>query len=338
MLLWKTSCLRKSLQLTQMAFFRKRHAMPVIKYNLEKPKVDLTRHDPDGTFSQNVLDFIKARDFENSGGRKVDVISLNSGEKRGTVEVNNFVFGANPRIDILHRNVVWYQASIRSGTACVKRRSEVRGGGRKPWKQKGTGRARHGSIRSPLWRKGGNVKGPKPRDYSYNLPYKIIRMGLRTALSCRLAQGDLTVVEDLDPSNLPQTPTELHKLLTSHGLQNSHIVDAYENEKLDEMTRQIDYVTSTHALFLHVYGILIRHKLVLSLNALRILEEKLCEDNRIITVPHYSLYHEDMLLDKALLYKEYNPSRDILMGPYRKNPPRKSIRNKPPMSRQDLKR
>lgn len=312
------------------------HVRPVIKYNITKPEVDLTKHDPNNEFSPLVREFIQARDFENSGScRKIGVISLQDGKWKGDVELNNFVFGTNPRIDILHRNVVWYRASIRAGTASVKRRSEVRGGGRKPWQQKGTGKARQGSIRAPHWRKGGSAKGPKPRDWSYDLPYKVRRMGLRCALSSRLSQGDLTVVEEL--SNLPASDHDLTKLLTEHGLQNSLIVDGFENLKLNELTEPIEKVDATQALFLHVYGILRRHKLVLSLQALRLLEEKLAEDGRMITDPNYELYKEDMLLDKNLLYKEYDPKTKTLRGtliPVPKKLDRRSLS----FSRKDLKR
>jgi len=327
----KNFLLGKSIQLIRPLLYREIRAKPVISYNLTKPVVDLSKHDPECKFSPSVLNFIKARDFENSGGRKVDVVSLYNGEKRGTIEVNDFIFGANPRIDILHRSMVWYRASTRSGTACVKRRGEVRGGGRKPWKQKGTGRARQGSIRSPLWRKGGSTKGPKPKDWSYHLPFKVRRMGLRVALACRLAQGDLTVVEDLN--SLPSASPEFQELLVGLGLGNSHIVDAFENEELDRLTSDLDHVSSNHALFLNVYGILVHHKLVLSLDALRILEEKLCEDNRIINTPEYELYHQDMLLDKKLLNHEYDPKTNRIFGNIYKKPPKKSIRKNLPMSR-----
>lgn len=306
--------------------FRELRAKPFFSYNLTKPIVDITKHDPENKFSPSVVNFIKARDFENSGGRKVDVVSLLNGENIGTIEVNDFVFGTNPRIDILHRNMVWYRASIRSGTACVKRRSEVRGGGRKPWKQKGLGKARQGSIRSPLWRKGGSTKGPKPKDWSYHLPFRVRRMGLRAALSCRLAQGDLTVVEDL--RSLPTCSNEFYELLTSQGLENSLIVDAFENSDLDLLTSDLEKVSSNHALFLHVYGILLHHKLILSLDALRILEDKLCEDNRIINTPEYELYHQDMLLDKKLLNHEYDPKLKVVFGNVVKKPPTKSIRKR----------
>lgn len=302
------------------------HVRPVIKHNLVKPEVDLTKHDPHGTFDPKVLEFIKARDFENSGGQKVDVVSLLSGESKGIVELNDFVFRTNPRIDILHQNVVWYRASIRAGTACAKSRGDVRGGGRKPWPQKGTGRARQGSIRAPHWRKGGSAKGPKPRDWSFNLPYKIRRLGLRTALSCRLAQGDLTVVEDFN--DLPPEPNDLQYMLGQRGLENALLVDGFQNQQLQAITKDIDKLDSTFSAFLHVYGILVRHKLVLSLQAVRLLEERLCEDGRIVTDSNYELYHQDMLLDKADLYKEYDPKWKRLRGALLPIPIKKKKRGK----------
>jgi len=328
MILQKNSLFSKTLQLIRPFIYREIRIQPVISHNLTKPTVDLTKHDPDNKFSPSVLNFIKARDFENSGGRKVDVVSLN-GENKGTIEVNNFVFGTNPRIDILHRSMVWYRASIRRGTASTKTRGEVRGGGRKPWKQKGSGRARQGSIRSPLWRGGGKAKGPKPKDWSYHLPFKVRRMGLRVALSCRLAQGDLTVVDDF--SSLPTCSQEFQKLLIEQGLENSLLVDAFENKELNMLTMDLEKVSYNHALFLHVYGILVHHKLVLSLDALRILEEKLCEDNRIINTPEYELYHQDMLLDKKYINHEFDPKTNCIFGP-KISKPAQSIRQKPAMS------
>jgi len=142
-----------------------------------------------GVFSPSVCKFISVRDYENrDSGILAWVTSLTGEDPLGIIELNEFVFGTNPRIDILHRVVVWQRAKKRAGTAKVKNRSERRGGGRKPWRQKGTGRARQGSIRAPQWRKGGRVHGPVPRSYKYSLPKKVRRMGLRTALSVRYAQ------------------------------------------------------------------------------------------------------------------------------------------------------
>ena len=313
------------------------HAVPVIDHDVRRPPVDWSRHNGNEDYSDAVRDFIEARDFENKpNGTKLPVISLDTGESTGQIEVNNFVFGVNPRIDILNRNVVWYRACIRAGTASVKRRSEVRGGGRKPWPQKGSGRARHGSIRSPLWRGGGSVKGPKPRDYSYNLPYKVRRLGIRTALSSRLAQGDLSVIENFD--DLPSNSMDFEALMQERGFINAMLVDGYENDNLQVLTSDLEKISASHVMFLHVYGILVRHHLVLSLNAVRMLEEKLCEDNRVVTDPNYKLYHENMLLDRSLLYKEYDPKLRILRGMLIPPPPKmhyKKYRASLPLTRQD---
>src|ERR1700735_5509416 len=124
----------------------------------------------------------------------VDVISL-AGKKVGTVELADDVFSAKVNRDLLHEAVRHYLAGKRAGTHKTKDKSEVSGAGRKLWKQKGTGRARIGSIRSPLWRHGGTVHGPTPRKYSYALPKKMILGALRSALSAKVAQQKLTIVD-----------------------------------------------------------------------------------------------------------------------------------------------
>ena len=124
----------------------------------------------------------------------VDVVNL-SGKKVGEVELADAVFGAKVNADLLHEASRWYLNGLRRGTHKVKEKSEVSGAGRKLWKQKGTGRARVGSIRSPLWRHGGTVHGPRPRSYAYALPKKMQLGALRSALSAKLADQKLTVVD-----------------------------------------------------------------------------------------------------------------------------------------------
>src|SRR3984957_7385603 len=124
----------------------------------------------------------------------VDVVNL-EGKKVGQVELADSVFGAEVNRHLLHEASRWYLNSMRSGTAKTKDKSEVSGAGRKLWKQKGTGRARVGSIRSPLWRHGGTVHGPKPRSYAYALPKKMLLGALRSALSAKLADEKLTIVD-----------------------------------------------------------------------------------------------------------------------------------------------
>src|ERR1700716_3406489 len=124
----------------------------------------------------------------------VDVVNLD-GKKVGQVELADAVFGAKVNPHLLHEASRWYLRGLRAGTHKTKDKSEVSGAGRKLWKQKGTGRARVGSIRSPLWRHGGTVHGTKPRDYGYALPKKMISGALRSALSAKLAEQKLTVVD-----------------------------------------------------------------------------------------------------------------------------------------------
>jgi len=311
-----TFVLNRELHATGSCFDHHNFFVPIFNPDLKKPEVDLNKHDPEGKFTPAVREFIQARDYENSGGRKIDVVTFDWKDHCGTVEVNDYVFGSFPRIDILHRNMVWYQACIRAGTASCKTRGDVRGGAKKPWAQKGTGRARHGSRVDTTQRGGGRVKGPKPRDYDYPLPFLIRRMGLRAALSCKLAQGDLEVVEKFD--KLPERASDFHELLIQNHWDNALLVDAYEHEPLYALTRELNLseanrrIHTTHTNFLHVYGMLTRRKLVLSLNALRVLDEKLSDDGRVLNDERYRLLRQDTF-DEDLLWGEYDPKRNIVI-------------------------
>ena len=165
---------------------------------------------------------------------KVDVVDLNN-EVTGELELDDTVFAAPVREHLFWEVVNWQRARRRAGTHKTKTRGEVRGGGRKPWRQKGTGRARHGSIRSPLWVGGGTTFGPRPRDYSYSMPKKKRRAALRSVLSMKAEQGLLKVVEDL---NLPEIKTKkavqaLAKLETPRAL----VVDVTERDESDNTVR-----------------------------------------------------------------------------------------------------
>lgn len=126
------------------------------------------------------------------------------GKANGDIKLDADVFGIEPNMDVLHQVVTAQLAGARAGTAKTKTRSEVRGGGRKPWRQKGLGRARHGSIRSPIWVGGGIAHGPQPRSYAQRTPKKMKRLALRSALSARAAEAAIRVVEDIDWST-PKT-------------------------------------------------------------------------------------------------------------------------------------
>ena len=165
---------------------------------------------------------------------KFDVVDLTN-EKVGQADLDDAIFAAPVREHLFWEVVNWQRARRRSGTHKVKGRSEVRGGGRKPWRQKGTGRARHGTIRSPLWVGGGTVHGPQPRDYSYSLPKKKRKAALRSALSMKARDGQLRIVENLD---LPEIKTKrAAQTLATLEADNALVVDATSrDEETNEVT------------------------------------------------------------------------------------------------------
>ncbi len=170
----------------------------------------------------------------------VDVVNLD-GEKVGQVELADAVFGAKVNPHLLHEASRWYLRGLRAGTHKTKDKSEVSGAGRKLWRQKGTGRARVGSIRSPLWRHGGTVHGPKPRDYSYALPKKMLLGALRSALSAKLAEQKLTVVDawSLDTHKTKALRSVLDKL---NGEKSALLVAYGENRNLELASRNLERV------------------------------------------------------------------------------------------------
>ena len=152
------------------------------------------------------------------------------GKKTGTVELAPEIFGIEPNTAVMHQVVTAQLAAARAGTHSTKTRAEVRGGGRKPWRQKGLGRARHGSIRSPQWAGGGVAHGPKPRDYSQRTPKKMKRLALRSALSVRAAAGKIKVVETFDLWETPKTKDAI-SLLDAMGVTGKVLLLAENHEK-----------------------------------------------------------------------------------------------------------
>lgn len=151
----------------------------------------------------------------------VDVVDLNK-RKVGTVELPAAVFGQTANKVLVHEAVVMQRAGERQGTASTLRRGEVSGSGKKPWKQKHTGRARAGSVRSPVWRHGGSVFGPKPRSYGYGIPKQKYHRALQMALSSKVAAGDLVVVDDLTMA-APKT-RQLEKVLAQLGVKKTSLL------------------------------------------------------------------------------------------------------------------
>ncbi|XP_069737635.1 large ribosomal subunit protein uL4m [Phaenicophaeus curvirostris] len=197
-------------------------------------------------------------------------------ERRGLADLHPDVFAVPPRLDILHTVATWQRNYKRISYAKVKTRAEVRGGGRKPWRQKGSGRARHGSIRSPLWRGGGVAHGPRgPTSYFYMLPMKIRVLGLKVALTVKLMQDDLHVVDNLEvPTSDPQYLLDLvrYRRWGSSVL----IVDVNEApENIARATAALKTINLIPAVGLNVYSMLKHETLVLTLDAVAFLEEKL---------------------------------------------------------------
>lgn len=192
----------------------------------------------------------------------VDVKNL-ANKKVGTVELRDDVFSTEVNQALLHESVRHHLASLRRGTHKTKTRADVRGGGSKPWRQKGTGRARHGSIRSPLWRTGGTVHGPQPRDYSYHLPRKMLLGALRSALSAKLATDKLTVVDKLELEN--NKTKAFRGILDMLGAERSVlIVDNGQNANLQRASRNLGGVKLMLTREVHPYHLLAHDRVLFS--------------------------------------------------------------------------
>jgi large subunit ribosomal protein L4 len=196
----------------------------------------------------------------------VDVKNL-EGKKVGTVDLADGVFAVRVNPHLLHETSRWYLNSQRAGTHKTKGRSEVQGSGRKLWRQKGTGRARIGSIRSPLWRKGGTVHGPKPRSYAYRLPRKVFLGALRSALSSKLAEEKLIVVDAWQLDSHKTKP--FREALTKLGSESPTIllVETAENHNLELASRNLDGVKLSFSHNLQPYDLLRHDRLMLSKDA-----------------------------------------------------------------------
>lgn len=197
-----------------------------------------------------------------------------SGATVGDIELADSVFGIEPNVHVLHDAVVMQQASLRQGTHDVKNRSEVRGGGRKPWRQKGTGRARQGSIRSPQWVGGGTVFGPTPRSYAYKLPKKVRRLALKSALSSKVQSDEIKVLEGLEVS-APKTK-EMVKVLSNLKVERKAlIVTGTFNDSLALSVRNIPGVKLVTAEGISVLDVLNHDQFIITKEAVAKIEEVL---------------------------------------------------------------
>ncbi|MFO7172004.1 MAG: 50S ribosomal protein L4 [Bacillota bacterium] len=195
------------------------------------------------------------------------------GQQVGELELRDDIFGLQPNIALLHQVVTAYLANQRQGTHDTKTRGEVRGGGRKPWRQKGTGRARQGSIRAPHWRGGGVVFGPHPRSYRLEVPKKMRRLALKQALSAKVADGNFVVLDSYD-IEAPKTK-EVVRLLKTFGTEKALIVTATHNPNVYKSARNIPGTAVMAARDLNTYEVLKAPKVIITQEAVAVVEEVL---------------------------------------------------------------
>ena len=202
---------------------------------------------------------------------KIDVYDIN-GKKVKEVELKEEIFGIEPNEAVVHSVLVNFLANQRQGTQSTKTRSEVAGGGRKPWRQKGTGRARQGSIRAPQWIKGGIALGPKPRSYKYTVNKQEKRLAIKSVLSSKVLENELVVVDELPLKEIKTK--EMVKVLSNLKVDGKALVMLPEkNEKVQKSARNIEGVKTTLVGTINVYDLLKYNKLVVTLDTIKKLEE-----------------------------------------------------------------
>ena len=201
---------------------------------------------------------------------KANVFNM-AGQQVGEIELSEAIFGIEPNQAVVHEVVKNHLANCRQGTQSALTRAEVSGGGKKPWRQKGTGHARQGSTRAPQWTHGGIVFAPKPRDYSYTLNKKVKRLALKSALSAKAAEGNVIVVDGL---NLDEIKTKtMQGFLNTVGAKKALVVTPEVNEKVILSARNIPGVETTTAKLLSVYDIVNANQFIVDKAALAVIEE-----------------------------------------------------------------
>ena len=202
---------------------------------------------------------------------KIDVYDM-TGKKVNTIELNEEVFGIKPNEAVVHSVLTNYLANQRQGTQSTKTRAEVSGGGRKPWRQKGTGRARQGSIRAPQWIKGGIALGPKPRSYKYTVNKKEKRLAIKSVLSSKVLEKELTVVNEIKLKEIKTK--EMQKALNNLKVEGKTLILLPEkNETVQKSARNIEGVKTTLVNTINVYDLLKYKNLVITLDTVKKLEE-----------------------------------------------------------------
>ena len=201
----------------------------------------------------------------------IDVYNI-EGKKVSTVELKDEIFGIEPNEAIVHSVLVNYLANQRQGTQSTKTRAEVRGGGRKPWRQKGTGRARQGSIRAPQWIKGGIALGPKPRSYKYRVNKKEKRLAIKSLLSSKVKENNLVVVDKFDFKEI-KTKNRVNAMKNLKVEGKALVVLPTNNEIVQKSTRNIEGVRTSSVNTITVYDLLKYNKLVLTVDTIKKIEE-----------------------------------------------------------------
>ena len=201
---------------------------------------------------------------------KANVFNM-AGQQVGEIELSEAVFGIEPNQVVVHEVVKNHLANCRQGTQSALTRAEVSGGGKKPWRQKGTGHARQGSTRAPQWTHGGIVFAPKPRDYSYTLNKKVKRLALKSALSAKAAEGAIVVVDELKLDAIKTKPVK--QFLDAAGVTKAVVITPEVNDVVVKSARNIPGVVTTTAKILSVYDNVNAKQLVIDKAALAIIEE-----------------------------------------------------------------
>ena len=201
---------------------------------------------------------------------KTDVLDI-TGKKVSDIELNEAVFGIEANEVVVHQVLVNYLANQRQGTQSTKTRAEVRGGGIKPWRQKGTGRARQGSIRAPQWIKGGIALGPKPRDYRYKLPKKVRALAIKSVLTTKLAESKLVIVDKIELANIKTK--EMVKVLNNLKAEKALVVLNEKNLNVQASTRNIENAKAITVNTINIYDLLRFETLVLDVDSVKTLEE-----------------------------------------------------------------
>ena len=205
--------------------------------------------------------------------KKITLNVLNlAGQQVSTVSVSGYVFGQKEATQAMHDAVVVYQANMRQDTAKTKKRDEVSGGGKKPWRQKGTGRARQGSIRAPQWIKGGIALGPKPRSYKYRVNKKERQLAIKSLLSSKVLENNLVVVDKFDFKEIKtkQMATAMKNLKVE---EKAFVVLAASDEKVQKSARNLENVKTGSVNTINVYDLLKYKKLVLTVDTIKKIEE-----------------------------------------------------------------